>query len=933
MVRSVSATSISSCRTISTSGTYTLTNNISGGYYVPICININASSVTLDCNGYNINAPDWAIFSENTNNINIQNCLFYASPEYNGCVPTLFLNSNSNTMTNNYCGSFVLVNSDGNTITNNFDGGVETNGTGSTISNNNGLYGYFVGIYSGSNNLVSNNNNASVSVDCGGISYTIWPYPSLSSGYASNNNINSNTGYPGAYWNVFETCGNNAATFKNNSGNNFGMSGGINNTFRYNNIINGTFKIMGGINNTISENTLVNSNIAIYGPTYMTVSYGNILNGNTLTGGGIYNEGNDSFFTNNKVSSSPRSSCFRISADRNFVSNNEAYNCYYGLSIFGNNNSVVGNRIENNNYGITFAQSVVPAAAQNNVIKNNYIKNNSYGFYNFYSTSSNNSIYNNYFNNTINAKDIGTNYWNTTKSLGTNIIGGPFIGGNYWSDYTGNDTDGDGIGSTSYVIPPYGSNIDYLPLTPTALACGATLIISVNVTNDPGVCSGDGIKIGAENIVIDFQGHNLTGSGSGEGIVANGIKNFTIKNVTVENFDKGLSIKNANRVAVYDVTLKRNHLNEIIDSMGINIISIATDLNNDGLKIVNSSDIGCITPPLGSPVGNCITSKDNTNTGIEIIDSKNIDLKLLKMLNNQIGMGIINSANTIISGGSTDPNEDGIVIINSSNITVKDGAYVDNIKNGILVINSTNVTITNNTIINNSVGINLTNSNNNLIYNNLFNNTYNVYDDGINFWNISKTLGKNIVRSSYLGGNYWSDYNGNDTDNDGIGDTNLPYNSNGRIVTGGDYLPILPPFIDMISPINNYSYYKAYVPLNFIVSKPTSWIKYSLNNTPNITITGPVNLTNLTNRWNNVTIYVNDTSGNMDSSFVKFFCCLADVNGDKLVNMRDINLLIANFNYRCDESRFNPMYDLNDDCVINMRDINIAIMNFNKNCV
>ena len=57
-----------------------------------------------------------------------------------------------------------------------------------------------------------------------------------------------------------------------------------------------------------------------------------------------------------------------------------------------------------------------------------------------------NTIYNNYFNNTNNAYDDGNNTWNIAKTDGTNIIGGSWLGGNYWSDYTGEDLDADGLG-------------------------------------------------------------------------------------------------------------------------------------------------------------------------------------------------------------------------------------------------------------------------------------------------------------------------------------------------------------------------------------------------------------------------------------------------------------------------------------------------------
>jgi hypothetical protein len=51
---------------------------------------------------------------------------------------------------------------------------------------------------------------------------------------------------------------------------------------------------------------------------------------------------------------------------------------------------------------------------------------------------------------------------------------------------------------------------------------------------------------------------------------------------------------------------------------------------------------------------------------------------------------------------------------------------------------------------------------------------------------------------------------------------------------------------------------------------------------------------------------------------------------DGKCDMRDINYLIGKFNGKPGDPKWAPNADVNNDNVINMRDIQIAILNFNK---
>ncbi len=158
----------------------------------------------------------------------------------------------------------------------------------------------------------------------------------------------------------------------------------------------------------------------------------------------------------------------------NYLSNNSVSNCSSAISLFDSrNNTLQNNLISNNSEGI----SLIGESNRNTLI-NNIVNSNTKTGLHLYGTS-NNLIYNNYFNNTANIEFdksesvLDVNIWNKDKTAGTNIVGGPYFGGNFWAKPDGTgfsqisaDSDGDGIGDIDYNIS--GNEFDYLPLVSTS---------------------------------------------------------------------------------------------------------------------------------------------------------------------------------------------------------------------------------------------------------------------------------------------------------------------------------------------------------------------------------------------------------------------------------------------------------------------------------
>ena len=74
-----------------------------------------------------------------------------------------------------------------------------------------------------------------------------------------------------------------------------------------------------------------------------------------------------------------------------------------------------------------------------------------------------------------------------------------------------------------------------------------------------------------------------------------------------------------------------------------------------------------------------------------------------------------------------------------------------------------------------------------------------------------------------------------------------------------------PPIVSNLS-LENKTYSQKDLPLNFTTDESTSWMGYSLDGKENVTIAGNTTLASLANGPHTITLYANDTAGNMGAS-------------------------------------------------------------------
>ena len=433
------------------------------------------------------------------------------------------------------------------------------------------------------------------------------------------------------------------------------------------------------------------------------------------------------------------------------------------------------------------------------------------------------------------------------------------------------------------------------------------------IDNEGGIWLVSSIEntVSSNNIVRSVEGVALDSS-SGNSILGNNITDSYNYGVYVRNNSSGNTISGnnikgtINGAGIYLSGSPNNVIsgNNIKNSPNEHICLLSSSNNNiiSGNTLTNSTaDVGMYVYQcsLNSFFGNNITV--NANTGIRLDSSGDSIISGNNISENGYGVYLWYSSNITVSGNDIVENGGSGIALEGSNYNSVGGNNIEaNSNEGIWILsNSYYNDVTGNNIGNGYDGILVQMSNYNMVignnitgnghygvflFANIYNNTFyhnnflgNAYQAGTYAGYPSVHVWDNGYPS---GGNYWSDYSGSDEykgpdqdipGSDFIGDDWYVISENNT-----DHYPLMipyettPPTIIITSPENKTYAVNTGIQLNFTIDEFASWIGYSLNGQPNATITGNVTLPFLLDGWHNVTVYANDTFGNVGMGIVYF---------------------------------------------------------------
>ncbi|UCE15779.1 MAG: right-handed parallel beta-helix repeat-containing protein [Candidatus Bathyarchaeota archaeon] len=540
------------------------------------------------------------------------------------------------------------------------------------------------------------------------------------------------------------------------------------------------------------------------------------------------------------------------SSSNNSISGNNITNNFHGIKLYDSSNTT----ISGNNMKANEGRGIYLSKSSNISISGNDITNNDCGiiisYFSNNNTISGNTLTGNNRYGILLDRSSNNTFKNNDISNNENNFG---VSGSEVSHYIHDIDDSNTVdGKPIYVLVNKRDMTIPLDAGYVALAnCTNIIVENLNLVNNVhGVLLAftTNSTIINNNITNNWYGIELSSSSSN-----------TISGNKITNNECGiqLSSSSSNTISGNNIINRYMRMGIVLtESSNSNTIS-GNNMNRNNVWIRYSSNSNTIS-------GNNIT---NNNINIYIYDSSNNIIQGNSITNSgQYSIELFASSSNTISGNNIIENRLGFYLHSYSNYNTISGNNITNNEYGIRLSASSSNTIHVNNITNNEYGITISPaSQNNIIYhNNFVDNTQQVW------MNPPSSGSTNIWDDGYpSGGNYWSDHVCTGNPSDG----SQPYVIDADNV---DHYPFqdpgcpdtIPPAIIVLSP-QNTTYTTSSVPLTFTISEPASWMGYSLDGQLNVTVAGNTTLTGLSDGVHGITLYANDTSGNMGSSSKVYF--------------------------------------------------------------
>jgi len=632
---------------------------------------------------------------------------------------------------------------------------------------------------------------------------------------------------------------------------------------------------------------------------------------------------------------------YLLNANNNIVRDNVLLGNYYtGVGFWAaHNNKIVYNSILG---GIDFGMDLWGANA--NLIMGNTIANvGDHGIYIWYSNS--NRIYHNNF---INNRFQIYNYPITQQF--NNTWDNDWSEGNYWSDYNGTDTNGDGIGDSAL---PH-QKVDNHPLispvirVPQDQPTIQTAINAATLKEIVSVSAGTYYETIFLNKSISLIGENRTntvidGNGAGKviSISANNtilrdlnIRNGSIYGIWLENSSNNTIARNTiskTQRAIsfyysYNNTLTQN---EFFENQGS--LQIMPQLPMYFFQEIDSSN-----SVNGKPIYYWVNQHDKevpADAGfVAVINSTRILVKDLDLTSEGGGVLFVSTNNSIIQDVTISKSIDGIVLEFSYDNAISNNTLSNLGWFGISLYKSFNNTISSNNISYNAYGIHISRSDNNTVIENTVAFSYwagIALDEHCNF----NVVHKNVVTLNGRGGITLDDYCKNNTITENAITLNqwagvALYDYSSQNIVSRNLIQSNQYGLWSYSSKGNFIYKNSFIS-NFYQVYTDLTSKNTWDNGWEGNFWSDYDGTDLNGDGIGDTPYVIDQNNKDYHPLIKPYV-VGDSNHDGKINYRDLFLLARAYGSTPNEPNWNPYVDFNDDKIVDCFDLAILKENYGR---